>query len=193
MTRGVKGTRSGRMKPCVVCGAEFWCLPSNDVGGTQRLRKHCSVKCMGETYRHTPEMFFAKTDKLENGCWVWRGYKDKWGYGHVGLNGRRKQAHRHAYELTYGKPPTGRLVMHICDNPPCINPQHLRLGTDADNNRDKVVKGRHPTKLTVEQVREIKAALATPYKGINKALAKQYGVSDAQICTIRQGRQWRHV
>lgn len=182
------------MKPCAICGKEFYCMASNDVGGSQRERKHCSQKCMGISYQRTPEQFWAKADKQESGCWIFRGCRDKWGYAHIGINGRRKQAHRHAYELKHGPVAKGMCVMHTCDNPPCINPDHLRLGTNAENVADKMKKGRHlAPKLTAAQVREIKAALATPYRGINKALARKYGVSDSQICTIRQGRQWGWV
>ena len=92
--------------------------------------------------------FFARTDR-SSGCWEWTGPRQTpsrtgrtGGYGRIKRHGRQVFAHRHAYELAKGSIPDGLVVMHTCDNPPCINPDHLMLGTKRDNSRDMVRKGR---------------------------------------------------
>ena len=76
------------------------------------------------------------------GCWEWQGSKRGHGYGRIKVNGRTYPAHRFLWELTNGLVPAGMLVLHKCDNPPCVRPDHLYLGTSADNTRDMVVRGR---------------------------------------------------
>jgi len=75
-------------------------------------------------------------------CWPWSGSVDQSGYGMVALDGHARRTHRVAYALAVGPIPTGMLVCHHCDNPPCCNPAHLFLGTLTDNNRDRANKGR---------------------------------------------------
>jgi hypothetical protein len=75
-------------------------------------------------------------------CWPWTGWHDEKGYGRVNIGSRTTHAHRLAFELAGGTIPTGHVVRHTCDNPPCCNPAHLRTGTVADNQRDMVARGR---------------------------------------------------
>lgn len=75
-------------------------------------------------------------------CWVWNGGRRQKGYGFFRIAGKRVRAHRFSYELFVGKIPADLFVLHRCDNPPCVNPLHLFLGTAADNYHDMVSKGR---------------------------------------------------
>jgi hypothetical protein len=98
--------------------------------------------------------FWRKVDKSAGpeGCWPWTGarqskdprYPNRGGYGSFLLDGRTRYAHRHVLEVTLGRQlAPGEIAMHSCDNPPCVNPAHLRPGTKADNVADMVAKGRH--------------------------------------------------
>jgi len=89
-------------------------------------------------------LFWEKVAKKGyNECWEWQGYRDKNDYGYHQLGDRNFLAHRIAWILSHGEPiPPGLVVMHICDNPPCCNPSHLKLGTKAENNLDRAQKGR---------------------------------------------------
>ena len=145
------------------------------------------------------ERFWAKVDKSGD-CWIWTGNRHKAkgrDYGMINTRDGSKLAHRVSYELHYGPIPPGMEVCHRCDNPPCVNPAHLFLGTHSDNMRDCVNKQRKNavrgskhklSKLTdaqVEQIRQSPLASAE--------LARQFGVSDTLVCNIRKGKAWKHV
>ena len=91
------------------------------------------------------ERFWSKVSKSD-GCWLWVAFRDRNGYGRFGTSAlnRSTLAHRTSYSLTFGDIPEGMHVLHKCDNPPCVNPDHLFLGTDKDNAQDCKAKGRHP-------------------------------------------------
>lgn len=88
--------------------------------------------------------FWEKVDKSkgENSCWEWTRYKDKDGYGQLRFKGRMYLAHRFSYMTYVGAIPEGMLICHKCDNPSCVNPDHLFIGTHLDNKRDCIKKGR---------------------------------------------------
>lgn len=110
-------------------------------------------------------------------------------------DGTLKYAHRWSWELENGPIPAGLGVLHHCDNPPCINPAHLFLGTQADNDRDAWKKGLIPilcgearSKLTEEQVKAIRAS---PKR--NFELTKEFNIDSSNISRIRSRKQWRHI
>ena len=80
-------------------------------------------------------------DVDENGCWVWRGSKNKQGYGYVKIEGKRCRVSRVSYELWVGTIPENHVVMHVCDNTPCMKPSHLTTGTQKENGADMQAKG----------------------------------------------------
>lgn len=165
----------------------------------------CSPKCKFESH-------FEKT---KNKCWVWDSPRNANGYGVFGnANKRNTLAHRFAYELFVGKIPSGLFVLHHCDNPPCVNPAHLFVGTAKDNAKDCVQKGRnsppplqrgkenifsknavkrlgekhHSAKLTIAIVGEILSS--TEKAGV---LGRRFGVNRQVIWMIRTGRIWKDV
>lgn len=132
-------------------------------------------------------------------CWPFRGFIDPQGYGRITILGRSYLAHRLAYELANDVGPTKQeLVLHSCDNRPCCNPKHLRIGTHWDNQQDKVdrnrqAKGAHNgrAKLTRADVIEVLRLLAAGAKITH--LADRYGVTRKAIRLIKQGKNWRHL
>ena len=92
-------------------------------------------------YRVTAERFWAKVDRSGE-CWLWTGPQVGRGYGKTSFNGKTQRAHRVSWELTYGPIPAGVFVCHKCDNPLCVRPEHLFLGTPLDNVRDMCAKKR---------------------------------------------------
>ena len=189
---------------CQQCGQEFDVRPA-------ALRRgqgiYCSRACFGIANRK-PRLtdadriarFWARVrigSAVE--CWEWSGHTNR-SYGHPRWYGRKEYAHRIAWMLTYGDP--GSLdVLHRCDNPPCCNPAHLFLGTQADNNRDMTNKGRnrglrgerHPAaKLTASQVAAIRATYATGTT-TQEALGARYGVGQYAISRIVRGKGWQDV
>ena len=147
--------------------------------------------------------FWAKVEKSPSGCWPWMGAVARQGYGNFKVssyNGVR--ASRLAYALHHGHSPGELWVLHKCDNPSCVNPDHLFLGTVQDNNYDKLTKGRARTgnqsgeanpsaKLTRHDVILIKQQIAD---GVNNTvLGRQFGVTHSAISAIRRGKVWSHT
>lgn len=150
------------------------------------------------------DRFLKKVIKSKN-CWQWNAAKSAKGYGYIGVRGKdgwkTKYAHRISYELFRGKIPRGLLVLHKCDNPGCVNPKHLFIGTDMDNCRDKINKGRlfiphgesnGNSKLTLKQVKKIRLLYSTG-RYFHKDLAKQFGVKKSSIGHIVNNQSWNEL
>jgi hypothetical protein len=178
---------------CVHCLEPFDVYPAR-----QFTAKFCSYAC-----RAIPPLTrFERTGWtiLENGCWEWNGARTPKGYGYVSGAEKSFIASRLSWEYHFGPIPDGLFALHSCDNPPCVNPNHLFLGTKGDNNRDMVAKGRnrvlagedHPLAvLSVGDVRLIRAAPDVPRLTI--ILGEKYGVNPTTIGAIRSGKNWCHV
>lgn len=141
--------------------------------------------------------FWYFVDKTEN-CWIYTASRTKDGYGKFSFfdkeigKQRTSRAHRLSYELKNGPIKQGLFVCHKCDNPPCVNPDHLFLGTVQDNADDMVSKGRAWSILNKTDVLYIKKCLNN--KTCNKiSLAKRFKVSVMTIESIHLGKNWRHV
>lgn len=136
--------------------------------------------------------FWSKVTKTD-WCWNWTGSKIGLGYGILGVNCGKMVAHRFSWILHNGKIPSRLLVLHHCDNPSCVNPSHLFLGTHKDNMRDMVKKGRqvkHP-KLTEDQVRYI---ASERQRGLLiKEIAKRNNTSRSTVHYICAGKTWKHL
>lgn len=143
--------------------------------------------------------FRAKFVARPDGCWEWTASRRPNGYGQFKLGDRVGYAHRASYTLFVGAIPVGMFVCHRCDNKACVNPEHLFVGTAADNMADMAAKGRGRKTgsrgerngraiLTAEQVVSIREALNAGAVGLR--LAEAYGVGPTAISRIRSGRAW---
>ena len=130
------------------------------------------------------------------GCWEWKRAKDRYGYGAISVDGVICKAHRVSFEVFCQAITNKRHVLHRCDNPGCINPDHLFLGSNLKNVADKVAKGRqyrgtrhHNAKLTASDVIAIRASSGLKLIDV----AEQYGVHFSVISLIRNGKLWTHI
>lgn len=136
---------------------------------------------------------FAGWTTTESGCWEWGGRLDKKGYGVLALREKRQVfAHRTAYETWVGPIPEGLNILHECDNPPCINPEHLHPGTQKENLDEMVSRGRRNSfKPKYSEVREMRERIAAGESSEN--IARDYRVTVATVEGIRRGETWKHV
>lgn len=158
-----------------------------------------TVYCLG--MKPALDRLLSRITKTAAGCWEWTGRRFRDGYGEFNFgDGRRSVAHRAAWELLRGPIPDGLYVCHRCDNPPCVNPDHLFLGTAKDNERDKESKGRRESRagenngnaaLTEGQVHAVRAAAARG--DADEVIGERYGVAAATVRGIRTGRDWKSV
>jgi hypothetical protein len=188
-------------RACAYCGKTFF---SEQWARSKGYGRFCSHSCarLSLPVADPDERFWALVDKRgPNDCWPWRGTGSAHGYGLFTPVSclPAVRAHRHAYRLAKGPIPRGLYVLHQCDNPQCVNPAHLSVGTALDNMRDKVDRGRQPrgsghgrAKLSDDDVRVIRHAYASR-RVSQTALAKQYGVSQPVISSLIRRETWAHL
>jgi len=177
---------------CWTCGKIFQADPWN-------AGKYCCRPCWWKARRQqTGVRFWAKVLKTDT-CWLWTGRKAG-GYGRTGTQRTlgTASAHRVAWILTFGEIQDGLRVLHKCDNPPCVNPDHLFLGTDSDNMADKCKKQRQArgerqglSPFVESDIIEIRRLRAT---GLSfPKIARMYGVPHQTIMRIVKRQVWKHV
>ena len=144
------------------------------------------------------DYFWIKVDKSgKNGCWNWTWGTTKKGYGIFKLGDQSVYAHRLSYFMTNPAFDQSLCVLHKCDNPKCVNPEHLFLGNNTVNDNDKVSKDRQArgsmisTKLTEDDIVEMYKARLEGYS--QKSLALKYRINQSQVSRILSGLRWRHM
>jgi hypothetical protein len=141
------------------------------------------------------QRFLAKVQKNECGCWIWNGSKTAAGYGMITIKGVVRYAHRMAYEEYRGPITGGMFVCHRCDNPSCVNPDHLFLGTNNENVADMVAKQRQAKGERVQssKLTEDKVAIIRSSTKLQRELAQEFGVSQSLISMVRSRQLWAHI
>lgn len=157
-------------------------------------------KRIPRTLEDIKDWFWTNVETNSNGCMNWKGPLRQDGYGTVRVNGKKRVASRVAWLLRYGSLPPDKLVCHRCDNPPCVNPDHLFLGDDKANHRDAVSKGRKydargdgspVAKIHSSQINEIVRRIDTGESC--RALGRELGVHHSTISSIVLGKTWKSV
>ncbi len=196
-------------KVCPVCSSIFHPTPS---AVANRGAGWCSRECADIGRREPMQArFWRQVDKTPgqgpNGkCWIWTGLRHRQGYGKLwDYQGRIILAHRFSWELHNGPIPSGKLVCHDCDNPPCVNPEELFIGTHKSNMQDKIAKGRagecvpinpckgeqhHHATLTEEIVAEIRR-MASTGSWSQAQIGNKFGTSQTNVSMIIRNKAWR--
>jgi hypothetical protein len=143
--------------------------------------------------------FWSRVDKKSTDeCWLWTGSFDKDGYGQMrdGIRKIQDRGHKFSYRLHFGEIPVGMCICHKCDNPSCVNPDHLFLGSHRANQDDKMAKNRHAkgetqghSKLTNEQIAQIRARANEDYK----VLCSEFNVVPSTVYRIWHKQSWKHL
>jgi hypothetical protein len=184
-------------KICKACGASFTKDPHSTYARWEAQR-FCSIECGSKSIRlgtQLERLAEWSIPEPNSGCWLWLGHVDRNGYGLIVVDWKRVYAHRLSFSLHKGPIPDGAGVLHHCDMPPCINPEHLYAGTPADNARDRVIRKRTcagsknaMSKLNERSVIKIRNGGRT-----DEEFADEYGVSENTIKRAREGFTWRHT
>lgn len=193
--------RGDESKPCSICGEQFY-RDKRCTWAQWGRAKCCSPKCAGvitsrrfDAIRKPIDETFQKWFEKSDGCWEWCGALDKDGYGVFSYRAKITKAHVMALLLDGRSVPKGMYGCHTCDNPSCVNPAHLYVGTPAMNSKDMTNRGRQRlgeslshSKLTNDNVRFIRKS-----KDSASVLATAFGVSRTCIHAVRARKTWRHI
>lgn len=187
---------TGHEFSCKQCGCSFRASPS-------RQQLFCSLRCYNDWITAPVEVRFFRhlSEPDERGCILWTSTKNHSGYGVLCIKASlntRIFAHRLAWIIKHGDIPGDLYVLHRCDNPPCVNVDHLFLGTQQDNNRDKLLKGRHAkgeqcrrSHLTEDMVRAIRAARDSGES--QYSIGRRFGIAQQTVHKIVSRQRWAHV
>jgi hypothetical protein len=195
-----------RVITCEHCGKEARIFRSPSAACEPRFcNRACSTAWRRVIREEDVARFWSNVDKTGT-CWVWTGARNvrRMGYGATSLGGKNTPAHRASWRLTNGEIPSGMFVCHRCDNPPCVRPDHLFLGTHGENMRDMMSKNRyakhrdlprgeaHPGAVWTEAM--VRAARERVRAGERHAdVAKDMGVSKSVVTAAVARKTWRHV
>lgn len=180
------------VKICPQCNKEF-SIHLSKIKQSTNSSPCCSLTC-GTTYRYArtlTDRFLSRVFVLPgpNACWLWTGSSCR-GYGNIKINGKHVLASHFSYRYFREPLKEGEIIRHVvCDNPPCVNPNHIAPGSDWDNAQDSIKKGRRYSILKYNDVVEILNHPEIPIK----ELESKYGVKYQAIYEIRRGWKWKHV
>jgi len=184
-------------RACGIVPADCHTQPQRAAGLEETMKAMHSEYCR-DPWEYRLWSRVAINDKT--GCWEWTGSVNRTGYGQLRIDRHGVQPHRVAYEMLVGPIPPGIYVCHACDNPICVNPHHLWLGTNSDNQLDAVLKERrvilrgsaHPfAKLTEQQVLTIRQQIVDGKRCAD--IASEFGVSETEIYHIKTRCSWAHI
>jgi hypothetical protein len=128
-----------------------------------------------------------------SGCWLWIGAITPFGYGKIYYDGRYKYSHRLSYEMSIGEIDSDNVVCHKCDNPSCVNPDHLFQGTPKQNTKDMIQKNRHAHGEKISKLSESEVIDIYNSNSTHESLGLMYGVNRATITKIKNGQRWKHL